>query len=156
MRRVPGAQRLSPFRLTQGRWATGPSEVVVDPGTMSKEHYRLGDRVRINTSGPARTFTIVGSARFGKVDRLGTATTAVFDLRTAQQLFNRRGAFDDILVAAKPRVTPVALRRDLQRSLGSHFAVRSAENQDRFTLDGLKQFISILKAILLAPAVNLF
>ena len=148
--RIPGAQRLSPFRLTQGRWATGPSEVVVDPGTMSKEHYRLGDRIRINTSGPARTFTIVGSARFGKVDRLGTATTAVFDLRTAQQLFNRRGSFDDILVAAKPGVTPVALRRDLQRSLGSQFAVRSAEKQDRFTLDGLKQFISILKAILLA------
>lgn len=147
---VPGAQGLTPFRLSSGRWASGPGEVVVDPSTASKQHLAIGDQVRVATMGPVRSFRLVGIARFGSVDRLGTATTAIFDLSTAQALFGRRGAFDTVLVAGKPGVSPATLRANLRSALGPGLQVRSAEAQDRFTLNELKSFISILRTILLA------
>src|SRR5206468_3671874 len=65
-------------------------------------------------------------------------------------LFSRPRGYDDILVAAKPGVGAPALRAQLRSALGPHLAVRSAAAQDRFTFDGLKQFVDILKYILLA------
>ena len=51
----------------------------------------VGDTVRIAASGPARSFRVVGTARFGSVKSIGVATAALFDLRTAQQLFGEPG-----------------------------------------------------------------
>jgi putative ABC transport system permease protein len=147
--RARGIERLTPFRLTGGRWAAGPGEVVLDQGTSEKQRLGLGDSVRVSGQGPARRFRVVGVARFGSVRSIGTATAAIFDLRTAQALLGRTGRFDDVLVAAAPGTSPAALRRTLAARLGHSARVQTATHQDRFTLDGLKQFISIIQAILL-------
>ena len=60
--------------------------------------------MRVTTRGEARSFTVVGIARFGDVKSLGTATFAVFDLGAAQTLFHKQGKFDDILVAGRDGV----------------------------------------------------
>ncbi len=86
---TPGAERLTPFRLDSGRWATGPGEVVLDAATAEDQDYRVGSTVAIATRGEAHDFKVVGTARFGSVKSLGTATSAVFDLRAAQELFDR-------------------------------------------------------------------
>jgi putative ABC transport system permease protein len=146
--RTPGAERLTPFRLDAGRWATGPGEVVLDAATAESQRYGLGSTVRISARGPAREFRVVGLSRFGTVKTLGTATTAVFDLRTAQRLFERGGQVDGILVAGREGVPGGRLRAALADALPQASVVGAAA-QDRFTLDGLKQFIGIIRVVLL-------
>jgi putative ABC transport system permease protein len=148
--RTPGAERVSPFRLQDGRWAAGPGEVVVDQKTAEDQGWSLGDRVRISGRGEAQAFEIVGVSSFGDVKSLGVATTAVFDLPTAQQLFAKGRDFDAILVAARDGADPAEVRGAVARELGSAATVRTAADDDRFTFQGLEQFIGIIRIVLLA------
>ena len=147
---VPGAAATTPFRLSAGRWAHGPGEVVIDAATAEKEHYALGTRVHVTTPGAADAYTVVGIARFGDVKALGSATAAVFDLATAQKVFHKQDRYDGILVAGRPGVPTAEVRSAVTAAVGSAGRVQSAAAQDRFTLDGLKKFISIIQAVLLA------
>ena len=150
----PGADRLTPFRLDSGRWPAGPGEVVIDAQTSHRENLEPGASVNVAvSSGPARSFRVVGVSTFGSVRSMGTATTALFDLSTAQRLFDKRGRLDTILAAARPPVTAAALRAGLDQRLAASYDVRSAARQDRFGLDGLKQFVHILQVILLVLGV---
>ncbi len=62
--KVKGAGKLTAFRLQNGRWATGPGEVVIDAATSEKERYpigaqradldaRRGPRVHVSWASPA-------------------------------------------------------------------------------------------------------
>ena len=97
---------------------------------------------------PARS-RVVGVARFGTVKSLGTATAAVFDLETAQQLFDKQGRYDSILVGGAPGVPAADVRAAVAAKVGDGAQVQTAAAHDRFTLDGLKQFIGIIKTVLL-------
>ena len=147
---IPGAARLTPFRLKSGRFATTADEVVIDAGTAAKQHLAVGDRIRIAARGPVRSFSISGIASFGNVDSIGGATFAVFDTSTAQQLFGETGRYESLLVAAAPGVSTGALRAALAAAIPPSARVQSAAAQDRFGLDSLKQFISIIEIVLLA------
>jgi putative ABC transport system permease protein len=147
--KTPGAARLSAFKLSAGRFPTRPGEVVIDVGTADKEKLSVGKRVTILTRGPARRFLIVGLATFGGVKSIGTATTAVFDLSAAQDLFRKRGAYDSVLVAAAPGTSPDKLRSNLRAKLGKSVKVDTAAGQDRYTLGGLKDFVGFIETFLL-------
>ena len=123
---APGAAKLTAFRLQSGRWATGPGEVVIDAATSEKQHYAVGDRVRIDTRDEAGTFRVVGVTRFGNVKSLGTVTTAVFDLETAQKLFHKQGRYDSILVAGKAGTSGADVRKALAAKLGDSAKVQTA------------------------------
>jgi putative ABC transport system permease protein len=138
--RTAGAERLTPFRLGEGRWAAAPGEVVIDQGSAEKAHYAVGDRITVATRGEARQFEVVGVATFADVKSIGTATFAVFDLAAAQDLFAKTGTYDRILVSGELEHGPAGT------------VVRSAAADDRFDLDGLKSFVDILRTILLAFA----
>ena len=71
--KAQGVDRVNPLELTDGRWATGPGQVVLDNGTADKLDAQLGDRVKIATD-RGREYTLVGTADFGSVKSLGTAT----------------------------------------------------------------------------------
>ena len=146
--RTPGADALTPFRLSAGRWAAGPGEVVIDTGMAADEDRPVGSTVTITTRGEPHDFKVVGTANFGSVKSMGTATFAVFDLGAAKALFGRGDRVDGILVAGRDGVAPAQLRADLARAL-PQASVTTAAEQDRFTLDGLEQFISIIRIALL-------
>jgi putative ABC transport system permease protein len=147
-----GAEAISPFRLTTGRWAAGPGEVVLDRGTAKRQHVGVGGTVSIAAGGPQRTYTVSGIARFGTVDSLGTATVALFDLRTAQQLFHKQGRLDEVLVGADKGTSPATLRERLTQTVAGHgVEIRTARDQDRFTIiNGLQGFVSFIKVFLMA------
>jgi putative ABC transport system permease protein len=138
------ARELSPFRLKEGRFAGGPGEVVIDAGTAEKHGYGVGDSIRLQARGPAQEAEVTGIATFGDVDSIGTATFALFDLEAAQALFDKQGGYDEILVAGDDGV-----RRALADAL-PQYKVQTAEAHDRFTLDGLKSFVSFIQVFLLA------
>jgi putative ABC transport system permease protein len=140
----PDAGELSPFRLKDGRFASGPGQVVIDAGTAEDEGYSVGDTVVVQTRGPERRVEVTGIATFGDVDSMGKATFALFDLEAAQGLFDMRGSYTEVLVGG-----PGSVRAELSRALGDSLNVRTAAADDRFTLDGLKMFVKFLKVFLL-------
>jgi putative ABC transport system permease protein len=147
--KAPGAERVSPFRLEDGRWATGPGEVVVDAKTAEDEGLRVGDPVRIATLDGTQRFDVVGVSTFGDVKSLGVATTAVFDLEAARALFDKGDAYDAILVAGRDGVSGEQVRRAVARAV-PEAQVQAAAEHDRFTFDGLESFIAIIRTVLLA------
>jgi putative ABC transport system permease protein len=147
--RTPGADTTTPFRLTEGRWATGPGQVVIDQKTSEDEGWAIGDRVRVTGATTTDAYEVVGVARFGSVKSLGTATFTVFDLATAQKAFGKADGVDSILVAGRDGTTPAQVRADLREQLGSAATVQTAAEHDRFTFDGLEMFISIIRTVLL-------
>jgi putative ABC transport system permease protein len=144
------SNKLAPFRVRTGHFATDPGQVVIDKGTADKNGLHVGDPVRIQTKGPAQTFHVTGIATFGDVNSIGTATFAVFDLRAAQTLFGKEGRFDEVLAAGNGSVSPAALRKRIGAALPPSVKVQTAKAEDRFTLDGLKQFVNIIQIILVA------
>jgi putative ABC transport system permease protein len=104
----------NPLVLVAGRWPTGGSEVAIDKKTADDEHWAVGRRVEIATKQPKRAFRIVGIAKFGDVDSLGGATMALFDDHTAQQLFNKKGKWDQISLAADAGVSQAELVKRLR------------------------------------------
>ena len=144
-----GAADTTPFRLDDGRWATGAGEVVIDASTADKEDYGVGSKIRIAAHGTAKHYEVVGVARFGTVKSLGVATAAVFDLHTAQELFGKDGRYDSVLAVGKAGTSGAEVRRAVAAAVGSDATVMTAKKQDRFTLDGLKMFISIITIVLI-------
>jgi putative ABC transport system permease protein len=100
----PADQRFNPLRLTSGRWAAGPGEVVLDAGTLQRHQLAVGGRVGVAAHGRTTTFTITGVARLGGVRSVGSATIAVFDVATARTLYGKPGQFGSISIAAAPGV----------------------------------------------------
>jgi len=145
---TPGAERLTPFRLDTGRWAAGPGEVVIDAASAEDQDYGVGSDIQVTARGEAHDFRVVGTAKFGSVKSMGVTTSAVFDLAAAQQLFGRGNEVDGILVAGREGVPAAELRTRLAEALPQAQVVSAAE-QDRFTLEGLEQFISIIRIALL-------
>ena len=138
------AGKLSPFKLKEGHFATGPGQVVIDAGTADREGYSVGDTITIQTRGPERKLEVSGIATFGDVDSIGTATFALFDLHAAQSLFDKPGQYTEILVSG-----PDSVRAQLSKSLPDSLQVQTAAAHDRFTLDSLKSFVNFLKVALL-------
>ena len=72
----------------------------------------MGQTVGAFGEGPVAHYRISGIVRFGSVGSIGKTTITVFDLATAQSLFDKLGKLDIIRVGAKPR----RLRRELVRA----------------------------------------
>jgi putative ABC transport system permease protein len=72
-------------------------------------------------------------------------------------LFKREGRVDTILVRARKGVTQKQLVSALGRAMPPGIEVQSAKSQDRFDIGGLKDFLGILRDILLGfGAVSIF
>ena len=78
----------------------------MDAGTAADHHLSVGQSIRVVTpSGPGE-YTISGFVRFGNSNSLLGASFAIFDLPTAQRLFQRNGKFDFIYVQGDGSSTP--------------------------------------------------
>jgi putative ABC transport system permease protein len=142
--------RFNPLELKEGRWASGPDEVVIDSGTAKDEGYGVGDRVPIATLAPLQEFQVVGIAQYPGVESIGGATFAVFDVPTAQRLLDQVGELDAISVAAKPTVSPEQLVRDLRRELPKTVQVRTGVEQADEDSGEIATFTNIIRYFLLS------
>ncbi len=101
--------RMSAVTLVRGSVPNGPHQVALDTTTASRFGFHVGGPIRIVTGGPVARYTVVGLVRFGRTQNLGGATMALFDLRTAQELYNKVGEVDAVEVVADPGITPAGL-----------------------------------------------
>jgi putative ABC transport system permease protein len=149
--------RISELRLVQGRPPTTGHEVVMDAGTAEKYHFKVGQSVRILSSGPPATFTITGIARFGTANNLAGATIAAFTLPAAQVIAGEVGQLDDINVVAKAGAVKQVVQRDIARSLPPGVEVVTGQtvvNEETSAIDQALSFFST--ALLVFAFISLF
>jgi putative ABC transport system permease protein len=150
-------RQLSSVRLVQGSAPSAADDVVMDRGTATKYHFRVGDRVRVLSGGAPRTFTITGIVTFGTADNLAGATLAGFDLPTAQALFHTRGDYDTIDVLAKPGADNVRLQRAIAKILPPGVQVVSGQTVASELSSAVSDALSFLSTALLVFAlISLF
>ena len=123
------AERFNPTSLTSGKWASGPSQIVIDKGTAGDNGYHVGDKIGAAARGPVRQYEITGIARYGKNNSIGGATFAVFDVPTAQALLGKRGQYDTIFVAAKDGVSSQQVVADLKSSVPANAQIKTGQQQ---------------------------
>ena len=147
---------LSPFKIKEGRAPKGETEVVIDAGTAKREHFALGDEIRIESS-VTGTYTLVGTVGFGKQDNLAGAKFALWDVPTTQQVLHRRGEFDTISVRAKEGVSQAEIVDRLRQVLPAGVEAITSDAATAQQADDVKKSLSFFSTFLLAfAAVSLF
>jgi putative ABC transport system permease protein len=125
------------FPLHAGRPPAGPGEVAIDQTSATTDGYHVGDTARVVIAGRAQSFRVVGIVGFGTSNGPGRALT-IFDLATAQQLFDKVGQYDEIDVVAGPGAggadalrTRIAARlpAGVEAVTGAALAARSSADQ---------------------------
>src|SRR5258707_4174572 len=53
-------KNLTPFKVQKGRFATASNEIVVDQASAKKQHWNIGDDVKVSAIGPVKTYKLVG------------------------------------------------------------------------------------------------
>jgi len=142
----------APIGFSKGRRPTGADEIALDAATADKEHFKLGDEVTVATTAPKRAFKLVGLATVGKSSGLGGTTFVVFDLPTAQALFDKRGKVDFAYVAAGPGISQADLKRSVAALLPPDAQVRTAAQEADKLGEDIRQGLSFLTTGLLAFA----
>jgi putative ABC transport system permease protein len=145
-----GDQRFNPLVLTSGRWPVGSKQIAIDEKTSKGDHFALGDEIGILARGPLQRYRIVGIVRFGGLSSLGGATLAIFDLPTAQTIFNKEGRLDSIELAGKQDVPPSQLVSEIAPILPATAQVRTGQQEAKQAAKDTNGFLNILEYFLLA------
>ena len=141
-------QSLNPLQLVKGQWPKGDGQIAIDRSTAEKQHFEVGQTVGAFGDGPLETYRISGIVRFGSEGSLGGTSISVFDLATAERLFDKRGKFDLIRVGAEEGVSdaelisqigPLLSETTQVKTATAQAAVDSAESQDG--LNVIKYFL---------------
>jgi putative ABC transport system permease protein len=153
----PALTQFNPLNLFEGRWPASDDEVVIDVGTADKQDFAVGDTVEISTLQPKQPFEIVGVAKYGEVDSLGSISFVVFTIPAAQQLLGREGQYDAISVAAEEGVSEDEVVAAIAPALPESAEVVSATAQAEEEADEVSEVASIFRYFLLAfAAIALF
>jgi len=102
------------WSTAEGKWANGPTEVVIDEASAKAGKYVLGDTVKVVAQSGSREFTLVGIASYGEVRSPGGATFALFDSVTAAEFLAKPGFIDAILVSGDGSVSDAKLSKAIQ------------------------------------------
>ena len=150
-------QQISPLHLIAGGPPVTPHDVVMDAGTAQKYDFTVGDRVRILSAGPPRTFTITGITEFGTANNLAGATLAAFTLPTAQAIALQTGKLDAINVVTAPGASKAAVQKAIARALPPGVEVVTGQTVASENTSSVNQALSFFSTALLVFAfISLF
>jgi putative ABC transport system permease protein len=125
-----GETDVNPWVLAEGTPPVGPDQVAIDRATARAAGVGAGDRVQVLTSLEPRTFTVSGVVRFGTVDSPGGASVVLFDLPTAQEMFDAPGQVDTVSAVADDGVSQAELVQRLEAALGPGAGVEVLTGED--------------------------
>ncbi len=137
------------LRVISGTAPSGPDQVAVDAASAATHQLSVGKRIRVVTPTGTGDFTVSGIVRFGDAESLLGATLAIFDLPTAQRLFDRAGQFDFIYVAGDEHVTPDQLAARISGVLPPGYQSITGASAARDQQDQVNQGLGFLRTGLL-------
>jgi putative ABC transport system permease protein len=145
--------------LRQGHGPRADDEVAINANLAKQGKFTVGGPIEILTLQPKRTFTVVGIFGYaGGRDSIGGETAVAFTEPVAQELMlGQRGLFSQVNVTAKAGVSPDKLRGEIAALLGSDYSVRTGKQVAADDSAGLKQFLDVIRNVLLGFAgITLF
>ncbi|MGW7378877.1 ABC transporter permease [Streptomyces sp. NPDC054794] len=145
------------YPLKSGSAPHGGNEVAIDAETARRAGYKVGDTVRISVDGPVLTPKITGIFTTDDGNVAAGGSLALFDTATAQKLFAKPGAYDEIDVRAKAGTSQAALKSALDSALPKKLVETTtgrqlADDQARVisaSMSGLKQGLLVFAGIAL-------
>ncbi|MFI1167121.1 ABC transporter permease [Streptomyces sp. NPDC020801] len=105
------------YPLKSGSAPHGRDQVAIDSETARRAGYQVGDTVRISVDGPVLTPRITGIFTTDDGNVAAGGSLALFDTATAQKLFGKPGAYDEIDVKARAGTSQAALKAQLDQAL---------------------------------------
>ncbi len=157
---TPGRDGRDPlYTFTSGRGPAASGEIALDADTARKGGYHTGDRVRVATNGPVRTYTLTGvfTTDNGAVSAGGSLV--LFDTATAQQLYLTPGHFQEITVGAAPGVGQTTILHEVTALLpkdGSATAKTGQELADQQAKAIEDSFSAMSTMLMVFAAIALF
>jgi putative ABC transport system permease protein len=139
---------LSPWTLTEGSREPGPGELVLDVRTADDGDLELGDMVTVITTSAPQEFPLVGTARFAGADSPGGASFAMFDLATAQTLFDAEGMVDAVLATASDGLSQEELTARIQAELPAGLEALTGQEITDENTDAIERGLSFLTIFL--------
>ena len=100
-------RQLSSVRLVQGRAPSAADDVVMDRGTATKYHFRVGDRVRVLSGGPPRASPSPASSPSAPPTTWQERRLPALICRRHRPCSTRAGDYDTINILAEPGVDNV-------------------------------------------------
>ncbi len=150
-------RQISELRLTEGKAPATADDVVMDAGTATKYHFKVGQSVLILSAGPPKTYTITGIAKFGNAPNLAGATLAAFTLPTAQAVVGEPGHLDYINIVAQPGADKAVVQHDIAQALPAGTEVVTGQTVIQEDTSAVNQALSFFSTALLVFAfISLF
>jgi putative ABC transport system permease protein len=143
------SQALNPLTLVDGRWPRGDHQIAIDKSTAKEQHFTIGQAVGAFGDGPLAKYRISGIVSFGSEGSVAGNSISVFDLATAQQLFDKRGKFDLIRLSAKEDVSDAELIQQISPLLSETTQVKTSAAQAAADSKETQNGLNIFKYFLL-------
>ena len=146
-------RQFNPLKLVSGQWPVGNGQIAIDQRTADKEHFAVGDNIGAAADDGVQQFEIAGIAKFASSSSIGASTIAIFDVPTAQELFNKVGKYDEVQISAKTGVTPDKLVGEIRPLLPQTAEVQTSAAKTDDAVDDVNSAMGIFQKILLAFGV---
>ena len=139
--------------LKSGAGPASDGEMVIDPQTLKKSGYSLGDSMRVSLpNGEVVSKKIVGTAEWGGGGTAG-ATYVFLTTKAAQQLFlGGKDAFTSAWVTAQPNVNLDDLTKRIDAVLPAHFEAVTGQVAADNSLSAVNKAMSFITTFLLVFA----
>jgi len=144
--------RFEAFTAAQGHLPNAEDEVAIDQATAQREHLRLGQRLVIAGSAPARSYTISGITKFAGSESFGGTSVALVLPAQAQYVAGEPGEYDGINVAATPGISPEQLAARVRAALPATLIVRTGAQEAANQTSELEEKLGFLRTFLLVFA----
>lgn len=142
-------QRVTPFRLTDGRAPAADDEIAIDRLSARKGSLRIGSITRVLTKKEPRPMRVVGIVRFGNADSPGGASVILFSPSQAPSLLGQPGKLDAIDVVVERGADLIAVQGAIAEVLPARAEVVTGAEVTKENQAGPKQQLRFLTAFLL-------
>ena len=146
--RAPKHRAFNPLNLLEGRWAAGPTEVVIDARPRTTR-IGVGDRVRIASLGSRADVNPRRDRQVPATSSRSAPPFAVFDIPNRAALFDRPNAFDAIR-RRPPTGHLHQLVTRIDDAITADVAVKSAVAQANEESEEVAEFTKFIEYFLLA------
>ncbi len=120
---------LSVWKVVEGRRPSGPDEVALERQTAADAKYRVGDTVKLDSTGGSRQFTLVGIVAYNDIASPNNATWALFDAPTAEAFVGKPGFINAVMVRGDGSVSGAVLAQRVGTALDPDVAESLTRSQ---------------------------
>ncbi len=135
----------------EGRAPRTATEVSLDEGAAEEDGIELGDTLKLASVERVRAYRVVGLTKLGEAS-WGGASIAGLVLPEAQRITDKRGEFDQILIAAEEGVSEGTLKRRVERIAPPSVLVETAKENSERNSNQIRSDLGFLRIALLVFA----